>query len=97
MTTANWFDDMPVVGKMLPGEAAAKLREMGEDEFAEAMEATGTEIAKPSMMTDASALSLRPVRRGSFCAMRALTCATKRSSPWPSTHPTTWMPPKSAN
>jgi len=32
MTTHTWFDDLPVIGKLPPEEAAAKLREVGEEE-----------------------------------------------------------------
>jgi hypothetical protein len=39
MTTDTWFDDLPVIGKLPPEEAAAKLREVGEDELADAIEA----------------------------------------------------------
>lgn len=38
MSTSTWFDDLPVVGALPPEEAAAKLREVGEDEVAEALE-----------------------------------------------------------
>lgn len=34
MDSSRWFDDVPVVGKMAPEQAAAKLRELGEDELA---------------------------------------------------------------
>lgn len=34
MKTADWFDDLPVIGRLSPMEAAAKLREIGEDEVA---------------------------------------------------------------
>jgi hypothetical protein len=30
MSTAKWFDDLPVIGKLPPAEAAAKLRELGD-------------------------------------------------------------------
>jgi hypothetical protein len=64
MTKSDWFDDTPVLGKMPPEEAAAKLREMGEDEAAETMGAEGQEAtSKPSMMGGPSGLSLKPVRR----------------------------------
>lgn len=39
MARSQWFDDLPVLGKMTPAEAAAKLREVGENEAAEALEA----------------------------------------------------------
>lgn len=38
MTTDTWFDDLPVIGKLPPAQAAAKLREVGEDEVADAIE-----------------------------------------------------------
>ena len=38
MTGSAWFDDLPVVGKLSPARAAAKLREAGEDEVAAALE-----------------------------------------------------------
>lgn len=31
MDTGIWFDDLPVLGKMPPAQAAAKLRELGEE------------------------------------------------------------------
>ncbi len=34
-----WFDDVPVIGELPPEEAAARLRQVGEDEVAEALEA----------------------------------------------------------
>ena len=39
MTTSTWFDDLPVLGKLPPARAATKLREIGEDEVAIALEA----------------------------------------------------------
>ena len=39
MNSSTWFDDLPVLGKLPPEEAAAKLRELGEDEAATALEA----------------------------------------------------------
>jgi len=38
MTTDAWFNDLPVIGKLPPEEAAAKLREVGEEEAAAAIE-----------------------------------------------------------
>ncbi len=38
MTTEAWFDDLPMLGQMPPAQAAAKLREVGEDEVADAIE-----------------------------------------------------------
>lgn len=40
-----WFDDVPVIGELPPEEAAARLRQVGEDEVAEALEAVrGTSL-----------------------------------------------------
>jgi hypothetical protein len=39
MNTSSWFDDLPVLGKLPPEQAAAKLREVGEDDAAAALEA----------------------------------------------------------
>jgi hypothetical protein len=39
MSTFTWFDDLPVVGALPPKEAAARLREIGEDEVADVLEA----------------------------------------------------------
>jgi hypothetical protein len=38
MSASSWFDDLPVLGKMPPEQAAAKLREVGEDDAAQALE-----------------------------------------------------------
>src|SRR5687767_11323791 len=38
MNTSAWFDDLPVLGRMPPHQAAAKLREVGEDELAAILE-----------------------------------------------------------
>src|SRR5947208_4343384 len=38
MTTSNWFDDQPVIGKLPAEQAAAKLREVGENEAADMLE-----------------------------------------------------------
>ena len=38
MTTSTWFDDLPILGRLPPAEAAAKLREVGENETADAIE-----------------------------------------------------------
>ncbi len=37
MDTSEWFDDVPVLGRMSPAQAAAKLHEIGEDETANAL------------------------------------------------------------
>jgi hypothetical protein len=39
MSAPTWFDDVPVLGKMPPEQAAAKLREVGEDDAAAVLEA----------------------------------------------------------
>ncbi|HUT35616.1 MAG TPA: hypothetical protein VNE39_19155 [Planctomycetota bacterium] len=39
MDTSAWFEDLPVIGKLSPEQAAAKLREVGEDKPAEELEA----------------------------------------------------------
>ncbi len=38
MGPSLWFDDLPVVGALLPQEAAAKLREVGEHEIADQLD-----------------------------------------------------------
>ena len=38
-----WFDDVPVIGRMPRDAAARRLREIGEDDAAEALEAVGVE------------------------------------------------------
>ena len=38
MNISNWFDDVPVIGKMAPEEAAVKLREVDEYDTAEMLE-----------------------------------------------------------
>jgi hypothetical protein len=39
MSASRWFDDVPVLGKLLPRHAAAKLREVGEHDAAAALDA----------------------------------------------------------
>ena len=39
MTAPIWFDDLPVLGKLPPAQAAAKLREVGENKIADTLEA----------------------------------------------------------
>jgi hypothetical protein len=46
MTTSTWFDALPVLGKLPPQEAAAKLREVGEIEAAAALEAAPSEVTR---------------------------------------------------
>ncbi|HEX6289863.1 MAG TPA: hypothetical protein VFZ66_11760 [Herpetosiphonaceae bacterium] len=41
--TASWFDELPVIGKLAPQQAAAKLREMGEHTTADTLESTQSE------------------------------------------------------
>jgi hypothetical protein len=43
MITSGWFDGLSVLGKLPPAQAAAKLREVGEDEAANALEAAQSE------------------------------------------------------
>jgi hypothetical protein len=40
MTTSAWFQDLPVLGALSPEQAAAKLREVDENEAATALERT---------------------------------------------------------
>jgi hypothetical protein len=54
MITSTWFDDVPVIGSMLPAQAAIKLREMGENKAAEAIEATRKEVIPHAQMMDAT-------------------------------------------
>jgi hypothetical protein len=37
-SSQNWFDDLPVLGKLPPEQAAAKLRELGDEETATTLE-----------------------------------------------------------
>jgi hypothetical protein len=46
MSASLWFDDLPVLGRMPPAEAAAKLRELGEDEEAARLESAQTDAAR---------------------------------------------------
>lgn len=39
MTNRSWVEELPVLGRLPAGEAASKLREVGEDELADALEA----------------------------------------------------------
>src|SRR5688572_4925451 len=41
MTLSNWFDDLPVLGKLPADQAVVKLREMGENAAADALETAG--------------------------------------------------------
>lgn len=43
MTSANWFDDLPVLGALPPEQAAARLRQLGEDEAAADLERAATQ------------------------------------------------------
>ena len=40
MYRTDWFDDLPVIGKMPPEQAIVKLREVGEDDVADMLEMT---------------------------------------------------------
>ena len=40
MTTSDWFEDRPVLGQLPPEQAAAKLKELGEEQAAQALEET---------------------------------------------------------
>ncbi len=53
MTKKTWFDNLPVLGNLPPEEAAAKLREVGEEEAANALEA-----APKRVTTDATTFGL---------------------------------------
>jgi hypothetical protein len=41
VTESDWLSRLPVIGKLPPAEAAAKLREIGEDEIADSLIDTG--------------------------------------------------------
>jgi len=43
-----WFDDIETLGRMAPGRAAVKLREIGEIDAAAALEVAGTETHRPT-------------------------------------------------
>jgi hypothetical protein len=43
MNASTWFEDTPVLGAMPPKDAAAKLRQLGEDETADALETSARE------------------------------------------------------
>lgn len=45
MKPRSFFDDLPVLGKLAPAEAAAKLRELGDGAAAESLEGAGEESA----------------------------------------------------
>src|SRR5205823_7198391 len=40
MSITPWFDDLPVLGALSPDETIVKLREVGEEEVADALEAS---------------------------------------------------------
>jgi hypothetical protein len=46
MVTSNWFDQLPVLGKLPPAQAARKLRELGEVEAATLLEAAQDEVTR---------------------------------------------------
>jgi hypothetical protein len=37
MTVSTWFEYLPVLGKLLPAETTAKLREVGENKAADVL------------------------------------------------------------
>ena len=43
MADADWLAQLPVIGRLPPSEAAAKLREVGEDKIADVLETSGQE------------------------------------------------------
>ena len=64
MTTSDWFDDVPVVGKMPPAAAAAKLREVGETDLADALEGSAAEtVYEAQVMGDKGTSPWRAVNR----------------------------------
>lgn len=60
MSTSKWFDDLPVLGKLPPEQAAIKLREVGEYEVADRLKAaqviadalSGTQGRNPQVFGD---------------------------------------------
>jgi hypothetical protein len=46
--TGGPFDDLPVIGTLAPAEAAAKLREVGEDAAAAAVDRAATVKGPPT-------------------------------------------------
>lgn len=50
VTSNTWFDDVPVLGALAPDKALAKLRELGEEEFAGQVE---NELRDTLMLVDA--------------------------------------------
>lgn len=57
----GWFDDMPVIGKQSPADAARKLRELGDDRTANILDAT-TAPGVTQRGTFAETLSVWPFR-----------------------------------
>jgi hypothetical protein len=45
MAPSSWFDDTPVLGQLSPQEAAATLRELGEEQLAQRLEASSEDEA----------------------------------------------------
>ncbi|HEV2582827.1 MAG TPA: hypothetical protein VGT44_18355, partial [Ktedonobacteraceae bacterium] len=46
MSASQWFDGIPVIGKLPPEQAVEKLREVGEDEIADMLEVQQGSAAK---------------------------------------------------
>jgi hypothetical protein len=63
MATSDWFQDRPVLGRMAPERAAAKLRELGEPQAAAQLEQAATGEAAAG---EAVALGKGPQRRWPF-------------------------------
>lgn len=53
MSTAGWFDDIPVIGRMSAPQAVARLRESDQEELADAVEC-GPEVFEPQIMSTKS-------------------------------------------
>lgn len=51
MTISSWFEDIPVIGKLSPDQAAAKLKEVGEMEAAASLESSAIEKGPPNYGT----------------------------------------------
>ncbi|MBD1932047.1 MULTISPECIES: hypothetical protein [Cyanophyceae] len=44
MTSSLWFDNLPTLGQLAPGQAATKLRELGEIADAEVLESAEKDV-----------------------------------------------------
>lgn len=55
MDNAEWFDNLPVLGELPPPEAAAKLRELGEDSAADTLEKAIAELPSDNLTLGRSA------------------------------------------